>query len=219
MSLVYNFEKFFPKSKIQGIYKTYRNSQELIDIAGEFIMKNDYQIKKKLISEKHIKHPIEFREFEDADDEIRCLKDTILEIHQEHPKHKILILSRTNRMIEKIFEDDELIDSIGTNVVFNGNEDIRIDLMTMHKSKGLTFDEVIIVGLDEKYPSSKGVMWLDEIYRNKVIGEPIEHPEERRVFYVALTRTKNKVYLLEYLYVTGQLDEDEADDNSSEEEE
>lgn len=38
--------------------------------------------------------------------------------------------------------------------------------------------------------------WIEELYKNKIIEEAIPFAEERRLFYVALTRTKNHVYLL-----------------------
>lgn len=40
------------------ITKTYRNAQEVIDIAGNFIQKNESQIKKSLISPKRIQKPV-----------------------------------------------------------------------------------------------------------------------------------------------------------------
>ena len=58
LSLFLDFNKYFNNSKILKIQNTYRNSQELIDIAGSFIMKNKKQIKKKLKSNKHIDNPI-----------------------------------------------------------------------------------------------------------------------------------------------------------------
>lgn len=100
-------------------------------------------------------------------------------------------------MINRILEDEDLVDDIGTKILFKGNEDIQIDGMTMHKSKGLTYDEVIIIGLNKSFPSSKtDIYWYNNLYKNKPIKESIEFAEERRLFYVALTRTKNRVYLL-----------------------
>ncbi len=197
---IYKFKEYFKGAKNFNISKTYRNSQELIDCSGEFIMKNKDQIVKQLVSDKHIDKPIEFRMFDSTIsemEEIECLKKTILEIHSKNPEHKILVLGRTNRMINHILEDNELLDDIGTKILFKGNEDIQIDGMTMHKSKGLTYDEVIIIGLNKTFPSSKeNVYWYKELYMNKTITESIPFAEERRLFYVALTRTKNKVYLL-----------------------
>ena len=40
------------------ITKTYRNAQEVINIAGKFVQKNDTQIKKELSSPKHIEKPV-----------------------------------------------------------------------------------------------------------------------------------------------------------------
>ena len=58
--------------------------------------------------------------------------------------------------------------------------------MTVHASKGLEFDTVFITGLEDGlFPSDKGT-----VDRHSEEGE-----EERRLFYVALTRARKKVYL------------------------
>lgn len=60
----------------------------------------------------------------------------------------------------------------------------RVTLMTVHASKGLEFKYTYIVGLEENlFPSSRGVETLDNI------------EEERRLFYVALTRAERRVVL------------------------
>lgn len=124
-------------------------------------------------------------------------KKTILEIYKKNPSHNVLILARTNKKIDKCLEDEMLIDGIDTKIIFKNYESIDIEGMTMHKSKGLTFDEVIRIGLNKTFPSSKIEMsWIEALYKNKTIKEPIAFAEERRLFYVALTRTKNHVYLL-----------------------
>ena len=108
------------------------------------------------------------------------------------------VISRICRLLE-VPDDlklDEIV-SVDITGLFKGNEDIQIDGMTMHKSKGLTYDEVIIIGLNKSFPSSKtDIYWYNNLYKNKPIKESIEFAEERRLFYVALTRTKNRVYLL-----------------------
>lgn len=69
--------------------------------------------------------------------------------------------------------------------------------MTMHKSKGLTYDQVIVIGLNKSFPANEHSMfWLESLFKNELIDEGIPFAEERRLFYVALTRTKNKVFLL-----------------------
>lgn len=192
---IYKFNEYFKGAKSFNISKTYRNSQELINASGEFIMRNKNQIRKRLISNKHNNNPIIFKIFEN--NEIECLKNTILEIHNKNKEHNILVLGRTNSIIDNIVEDEELLDDIGNKVTFIGNKDINIDAMTMHKSKGLTYDQVILIGLNKKFPSAKTEeYWYKSLYKSEPIKEGIPFAEERRLFYVALTRTKNNVYLL-----------------------
>ena len=192
----YNFLKYFDGAKLFRITKTYRNSQSLVNYSGKFVMKNGVQIKKDLVSNKEIYRPVKFVRFEDGN-EYECLKRLILEINKNFPNEHILILGRTNKIINSCFDDKELIDSVGTKLKYVGYEDIDIDAMTMHKSKGLTSDEVILIGLDQNFPSERNSMfWLESLFRPKMADEPIEFAEERRLFYVALTRTKNYVYLL-----------------------
>lgn len=193
---IYDFKKYFKASKILRINKTYRNSQDLIDYSGNFIMKNPKQIKKDLVSEKMISHPIKFVLFEE-DKEYKTLKELILRIHNANKNHNIMILARKNSMIEKCYNDPELKDEIDTKITYVGYEDIKIDGMTIHKSKGLTSDEVIIIGLNNHFPEQNhSLFWLKHIFSSPLEEEPISFAEERRLFYVALTRTKNNVYLL-----------------------
>ena len=62
INLFLDFKKILGTSdvKIIKINKTYRNSQELINIAGNFIMRNDLQIKKNLLSNKSLSNPIKY---------------------------------------------------------------------------------------------------------------------------------------------------------------
>ena len=76
-------------------------------------MRNEDQLKKQLVSDKSITNPIEYRYFDsrldppndnryDPSKEIICLKNAIKEIHENNPKHNILILGRTNKMIDRM---------------------------------------------------------------------------------------------------------------------
>jgi len=97
--------------------------------------------------------------------------------------------------VEKPILSERLV--IDSKVKIIGHENIHIEAMTIHKAKGLTSDQVIIIGLNEKFPSNdKPKFWLENLFISEKQIEPIEYAEERRVFYVALTRTKNNVYIL-----------------------
>jgi len=58
-----------------------------------------------------------------------------------------------------------------------------VKLMTVHASKGLEFDYVFITGLEEG------------LFPHEKIGEDVDDEEERRLFYVAITRACKKVFL------------------------
>ena len=67
-----------------------------------------------------------------------------------------------------------------------GKAEDAVKLMTVHASKGLEFDYVFITGLEEDlFPHQRM-----NTAKNKEDGE-----EERRLFYVALTRARKKIYL------------------------
>lgn len=206
---IYDFEKYFEGAKLLKITKTYRNSQNLIEYSRNFIMKNPDQIDKELISNKELNNPIKFKFYEVENiegidynklknqAEYNMMKETILKIHSVYPTHNILILARNNNMINNMFEDKDLKDEVGTKIKFLRHSDIDIDAMTIHKSKGLTSDEVIVIGLDKRFPSDEhNDFWLKMLFKNKKEIEKIAYAEERRLFYVALTRTKNYVFLI-----------------------
>tara|TARA_B100000745_G_scaffold70940_1_gene42450 strand:+ start:21304 stop:23208 length:1905 start_codon:yes stop_codon:yes gene_type:complete len=81
--------------------------------------------------------------------------------------------------IEKLLEDAALAtdqDSLSTD--YNA-----VKLMTVHASKGLEFDYVFLVGLEEG------------LFPHEKMDENTDDEEERRLFYVALTRARKKVFL------------------------
>ena len=72
----------------------------------------------------------------------------------------------------------------------------NVNYFTAHKSKGLESDNIILINLSDNvmgFPS--------KIKNSKIINclfdkELYKYDEERRLFYVAITRTKNSVYML-----------------------
>ncbi len=186
---------------ILKIINTYRNSQELVDVAYKFISKNPLQIDKRLITKKHIKNPIIINYYDNNIENAQIgvvLKRIILDIYKENPKDKILLLGRYNNDINYFYDISLLKKGDGDHVVLLDNKNIDITYLTIHKAKGLGFDQVILlntINAKRGFPSIIKDEPVIALLSNKK-EEPILFPEERRLFYVALTRTKNRVYIL-----------------------
>lgn len=101
---------------------------------------------------------------------------------------KIVVISYTNKAT------DELEDRIKYKKCPNA----YIEVMSIHKSKGLGADQVIILNVTNKnFPEeARKTFWIKNLFDDHEFVEKFPDAEERRVFYVALTRTKKDVYLL-----------------------
>ena len=107
-----------------------------------------------------------------------------------------MILSNKNKYIKDLFKDPDFKDDRGTKVRYKKYKNVNIDAMTIDKAKGLTYDEVILIGLDN-FPNVKNKnFWLKNLFIKNTLKENINYAEERRLFYVALTRSINRVYIL-----------------------
>ena len=180
LNMFLNFKKYFGYTKVLKINNTYRNSQELINVAGKFIMKNKRQLYKKLRSSKRFSKPIKIM----YGDNLRKLLDKVIENHKN-----ILVLGRNNFDIDKYFKLDK-----DNHIQYNK---ANIRYLTIHASKGLEEECVVIINLKDDILGIPNKIKDDNILKfvnNNIDIYPYE--EERRLFYVALTRTKSDVYLL-----------------------
>ena len=218
ITLFTRFEETMGYARLMKIVKTYRNSQEIIDIAGNFIQKNTAQITKSLISPKHIEEPVIIYTYDSTAKDPKsdrrggvnyamayavqtALEQIIMYNKQESKqceKTNILLLGRFN------FDGDRLTRTGLFEYINRGSKvksvkypELNITFMTAHASKGVGYDNVIVVnGRNETYE-----------FPSKIEGDPvlslvvkedksIQYAEERRLFYVAMTRTKNRVYFI-----------------------
>ncbi|NLK73114.1 MAG: DNA helicase UvrD, partial [Clostridiales bacterium] len=184
------------------IKHTYRNAQELIDIAGGFIQKNPTQIKKQLISPKRIKDPVEIVEYDGTTSVLKnwtkAIDECVERIVKEYGEKKsILLITRFNFEKDRLCESGYFSEGRGDILIWKKNPNVPITCLTAHSSKGLGFDNVIILNMKEAtfgFPSQ-----LEDDPVLKVVTAQdlsIPYAEERRLFYVALTRTKNKVFMV-----------------------
>ena len=185
LNIFLNFKEYFNNSKIFNIINTYRNPQELINIAGSFIMKNKLQQQKILLSKKHLNKPLIIYI---TKHKIDILKEILI----NNKEKEILIIGRNNKDIEYYLDKE-----ITKKEDYYLYKDIKFKYLTIHKSKGLESEIVIIInmentltGLPTKIKDEKILKYVN----NTKDYYPYE--EERRLFYVALTRTKTYTYII-----------------------
>ena len=180
LSLFTKYKKYFPKSKIIKLKHTYRNSNDIVQISKRFVMKNRSQINKRLISNKYTDKSIIIIY---SNNEVR----SVLSIIKDYDN--ILILGRNNINIENLINNSNYINSYQQIGV-----DKNVNYLTVHKSKGLEEDNVIILNVIDDT-----LGFPNKIKENRIldyIRESDDLESERRLFYVALTRAREKVFIL-----------------------
>lgn len=182
INMFLNFKRFFGYSKIIKLNHTYRNSLELSNLSTRFILKNIKQIRKRIISNKHNSKPIKIIYYNHNE-------DIILKRFLDTVNLDMTILIRNSKDIYKIKCDE--IDITSDEIIY---KDKHIKYMTVHKSKGLEFENVVILNMEASYLGFPNKMKNHKIFRY-INAKDNSIFEERRLFYVALTRSKNNVYL------------------------
>ena len=213
------FTKFAEKmgyAKLLKIVRTYRNSQEVIDIAGNFIQRNTEQITKKLLSPKHIEDPVLIYTYDGAKKVHNGNRKSGGNYELGHAIEKVLTDLIKYKKAEGIepgsilllgrygFDGDKLEKSGLFEYINRTNKvkcvkypKLEITFMTAHSSKGLGYDDVIVInGKNETYGFPSKVE-DDPVLSFVIKGDrSIDYAEERRLFYVAMTRTKNRVFFV-----------------------
>ena len=194
-----NFRKFWGDFSLHRISKTYRFGPTLAKLSSNFIMQDHTQIRKQIQSQKEDSlEPV----VEICGDSERLDLEVLTHYFESLPEgSSILLLGR--------FQVDQfrLLHCTQFNLTSNGVEfhprpDLRIRFLTVHQSKGLEADYVILLNNREAklgFPAHvKDPPLKTELIK---IAEELELDqasinEERRLFYVALTRAKKQVILL-----------------------
>lgn len=199
ISLFTDFERYLGFTNLLKIEKTYRNSQELINEASRFVTRNPLQLRKNLISGKKLKYPLVFWGYDK--EPYPALSQVMQKIISEFgPEKSILLLGRTNYDIEILKASGLFSISWQDRVeklIYRPSPKTPVAFLSVHKSKGLEADNVVLVNF-----KNDKLGFPNQIADDKVLnfvltqGENYMFAEERRLFYVAITRTKNRTFVL-----------------------
>lgn len=178
---ILNFEKNWPAAKVVTLEKNYRSTRKILDAANAIIEKNVERRKKNLFTSGKIGVELTAFEAKDEKDEAEAVARNIKQLLQKE-SWPTAILCRLNsqfRAFEEALRRNSLPFQAASeqDELMKGKQPIR--LITIHAAKGLEFKNVFIPGLEKGlFPHFAG-----------------EREEERRLFYVALTRARERIFL------------------------
>ncbi|PKH03097.1 DNA helicase UvrD [Psychromonas sp. MB-3u-54] len=205
IALFTEFNKSFSPSTAVPLDKTFRFNNNIHNVSSQFVMANPGQLKKEITTHTEIDVPA--LRLVDIKQDLKPSRLSIKEQKQQAYQHalqrslntfnksaqlkneclSVLIIGRyrkENMQMLKGFDIDKL------HYAF-----LKINYVTAHASKGLEAEYVVVLGVESgSFPSSReNDELIDLVLPQK---ESYLYAEERRLFYVALTRAKHFIYVL-----------------------
>ena len=189
IAIMREFEKHFGHSERIYLETTFRCSDRINAVATKFVLRNPSQIRKKVRS-THSAAGTSVHIGLSGEESVSPFPEALRRVAQDAAMHSgtsdVLLLGRYRHQRP-------------ANLTHLGRQypGLRFSFMTAHGSKGSQADYVVVLDLCAGrygFPSEVD----DDPLLDLVLAAPEEHPnaEERRLFYVAITRAKRKVYLL-----------------------
>lgn len=181
---ILNFEQVWPGTQIATLDKNYRSTGKILDAANAVISKNKLRREKNLYSRGKKGGNLTIFEAENEKEEADFVAGKIENLlRKETLTSPIAVLCRANfqfQAFEEAFAGHSIPYQAAPNQDSLSNGNPRpVRLMTIHAAKGLEFKYVFIPGLEKGlFPHANA-----------------NSEEERRLFYVALTRAEEKIFL------------------------
>ncbi len=197
ISLFSQFEKFNGPTEELKIEATHRFGEPLLQRSSDFVQQNPAQKKKKLRPDIDRVTYLAFAGYEDLKKERAIIERQISKLPEDA---RVYIVSRYRYDIGSVFPEvaNRVTDENGSAIDLQiaGR---KVQALTAHSSKGLEADYVFLLNCNSGYD--------DYGFPSQVADDPIldyvlsktdsfDHAEERRVFYVAITRAKRASYVL-----------------------
>lgn len=185
VNYIVEFEKHFANSQIVKLNLNYRSTQNIVGASNEVIKHNKFKIDKDVHASKKSEHKIVVYSGNSEEENVQYCLDKVRELLEDGINNDdILFLYRRSKMFSSYYFKFK-------------NENIRVQWKTIHASKGLEAKVVFIVGLTEGGGGFPDIWLEDRIFQViKKANHDLLMEEERRLFYVAITRAKDKLFLI-----------------------
>lgn len=189
LGVMTDFEKTFGKAVTLKLETTFRCPQSLCDISGNFVQKNPRQLRKTVRSSRpDAAEPLRVVRVLDESEMRSAIQASVSRLAQEHAdqsrKLSVFVLGRYRR------------DEAYMPAAYDPRR-LDVQFMTVHSSKGLEADHIIVPRM-----TSETLGFPSRIIDDPVLqlampgGDSHEFAEERRLFYVAMTRARQTVTLI-----------------------
>jgi len=185
VSYIVDFENHFTNSKVIKLNMNYRSTQNIVGASNEVIKHNKFKVEKEITSSKKSEHKIVVYSGNTETENVQFCFDKVKELLNDGLSNDdILFLYRRTKMYSPYFTRFK-------------NENIKVQFKTIHASKGLEAKIVFILGLTEGSGGFPDIWMEDRIFQIiKKANHDLLLEEERRLFYVAITRAKDKLFLI-----------------------
>jgi superfamily I DNA/RNA helicase len=192
VNYILDFQNKYSEAEIINLKKNYRSNKHIVELMNHSIkvMKMP-DLEPDFIYEKEIK----LENFSGEEEEFNFVLEKLLSV--EIPFEEIFVLARTNRQLSDFAE---LLKKKGIKFILKNDdkkdEEIKkghVTLSTIHSIKGLEAEMVFVIGCTKNnFPCKSSD---HPVIENLKLYEYDKEEEERRLFYVAISRAKNKLYL------------------------
>jgi len=185
VNYIIDFEKHFNNAKTIKLNLNYRSTQNIVGASNEVIKNNKFKVEKEISASKISEQKIVVFAGSEEEENINFCVSRIKELLEDGLiNDDILFLYRRSKMFNPYFKRFK-------------EEGIRIQGKTIHGSKGLEAKVVFIIGLSEGNGGFPDIWLEDRIFQViKKADHDLLMEEERRLFYVAITRAKDKLFLI-----------------------
>lgn len=187
ISVMTTFEDYFGRHEVRMLSETFRFDHMVESVSSRFVLRNEAQTKKKVIAKvrNNSKSVILWHPQKNSGSLLESISKHIPVVSSG--KTSVLVMARYN------FYRDQL----GLGDLREQRPDLAITFSSIHAAKGAEADYTILVGVKSgrySFPSEIADDPLLDLVLS--VQEHFEHAEERRLLYVALTRTRNAVYVV-----------------------
>ena len=188
VSLTTRFAESFGASRITRLDKTFRFNNQIEQVASRFVQRNPEQLPKSLTTHGRSQSPSVHVLPTDSNSQMDAISRLLSQVVAEQPDASVYILARFRF---------SLPDDAQLNAWHKRFPTLTIAAQTLHGAKGKEADHVILLSLSRgKYgfpPEQNATALLDLLLPQ---AETFPYAEERRLFYVGLTRARQQVFLL-----------------------